>query len=71
MTLPAIREAMAEYRRGDYLVLAGDMNLVAFAAALAARESGGSLGLLRWDGRGERYVALSAQLWEDEGADRG
>lgn len=62
-SLPLIREAMADFAPDDYLVLVGDINLVCWAAALAARATDGAIRLLRWDGRGCRYVALEAQLW--------
>lgn len=62
-SLPTLREAMADFSSDDYLVMVGDMNLVCWAAALAARSTDGAIRLLRWDGRGERYVALEAQLW--------
>ena len=63
-SLPAIRKAMALFKPQDYLLLIGDMNLVAWAGAIAARATDGVLNLLRWDNVDKRYVAFHAKLWE-------
>jgi hypothetical protein len=64
--LPALRDAMDNYRPGDHIVLVGDMDLVVWMSVLAARRTRGAISLLRWDGRLGRYVAKSAQVYDEE-----
>lgn len=52
--------AMKSYRPGDYLLLAGDMDLVCFAAVLAAKNTGGALKLLKWHKNQRRYCEVVA-----------
>lgn len=61
-SLPVLRDKLKDFRPDDYLVLAGDMNLVVYASIIAARLTGGWLNLLRWHPRDRRYVSLQAQI---------
>lgn len=61
--LPFIKEAMKRYKADDYIVAIGDVHLVAWAAALAAKVTGGSISLLKWDSRVTRYNPKRAILW--------
>lgn len=65
--LPVLAREMASFRSIDYLVLAGDWDLVTWAAVLAARATKGKLQLLKWDNRGRCYSPIVAPvgLWED------
>lgn len=64
-SLPTLRAKLADYRPEDYIVLAGDMNLVAYACVIAARVTGGLLNLLRWDPTERRYISLSSSVHGD------
>lgn len=55
-----LRAAMAEFRPWDRLLIAGDMDLLAFAAVLAARAAGGNLTLLKWHTRDRAYEEVKA-----------
>lgn len=55
-----LKEEMAKFRPCDRLLLVGDMDLVAFAAVLAAQATGGKLTLLKWHSRERRYYEVSA-----------
>lgn len=55
-----LRDEMANFRSCDRLLLAGDMDLVVFAAVLAAKATGGKLVLLKWHSRDRRYCEISA-----------
>jgi hypothetical protein len=58
-----IKDKMAGYGLGDYLVPIGSIKLTAIAAALAAHATGGRLDLLMWDHKAQRYEPTSVQLW--------
>lgn len=64
-SLPAIRRHMSTYSEGDCILMAGDMMLVAWATALAAMTSGGSVTLLKWDNRASAYRTVPAKLWTE------
>lgn len=55
-----LRESMSAFRACDRLLLVGDMDLVAFAAVLAAKASNGHLVLLKWHSRERRYYEVEA-----------
>lgn len=63
--LPALECAMRSYTRADYLLVAGDMDLLVWASVLALRNTSGMLNLLRWNNRSRRYECSSAPqgLW--------
>lgn len=56
----ALKAAMARFRSCDRLLIAGDMDLVAFAAVLASKACGGRLTLLKWHGRDRCYHEVAA-----------
>lgn len=56
----ALKAAMARFKPADRLLIAGDMDLIAFAAVLAAKACKGQLTLLKWDGRERRYYEVAA-----------
>lgn len=55
-----LAQAMKHFKPTDYLLLGGDMDLVVFAAVLAAKNTGGKLKLLKWDGRMRKYYEVEA-----------
>lgn len=55
-----LKTEMANFRSCDRLLLVGDMDLVAFAAVLAAKATGGQLTLLKWHSRDRRYFEVVA-----------
>jgi len=67
-SLRYIRPAMADYMPEDFIVAVGDMALVSWAVALAARATDGYVRILRWDGRpsGQKYYATSVELWKEK-----
>lgn len=62
LVLPALRQAMAGYEPHDSIVMLGDIGLVGWAIALAARSTNGLVKTLRW-GRDGRYHPVPVQLW--------
>jgi hypothetical protein len=57
---PELKRVMAEFRPSDRLLIVGDMDLLAFAAVLAAKACDGQLTLLKWDGRLQDYLEVKA-----------
>lgn len=57
---PVLKQFMSDFRPDDRLLIAGDMDLVAFAAVLAAKATGGRLTLLKWHSRDRRYFEVEA-----------
>jgi hypothetical protein len=57
--MPQLKETMAEFTDQDYLLLAGDMDLLVWAAALALRATGGRVKLLKFDNRTRLYEVRS------------
>lgn len=58
--LGALKAAFAGFGTDDYLLLAGDMDLLVWASSLALRRTGGKLNLLRWNNRGCAYRVCRA-----------
>jgi hypothetical protein len=56
VVLPQIREAMRNFNQEDYILLVGDMDLVAWAVALAYKSTGTTVKLLKWSREG-RYMS--------------
>jgi len=56
---------MSQYQEGDFLVIAGDMDLLVWASVLALKASNGKLNLLRWNSRQQVYEVCSAptEIW--------
>jgi len=67
-SLQYIRPAMADFMPEDFIVCVGDMALVSWAVALAARTTDGYVQLLRWDARADnyrgKYYNTSVELWQ-------
>lgn len=66
MSLPLLREHMATYTEQDSLLMVGEMMLVAWAAALGARATGGVVTLLKWDKQQSIYFPNKVTLWKNE-----
>lgn len=58
----ALRERMADYGPEDLLVAVGDPTLIAAAAVIAARVTGGKLRLLKWDRMTSDYILTELSL---------
>ena len=67
--LPVLAQAMGRFRPCDYLVLAGDWDIVVWAAVLAAKATAGKIKLLKWNNRAREYDVIEAPpgLWADPG----
>ena len=57
-----LRERMAGYGADDLLVALGDPSLIAAAAVLAVRATGGLLRMLKWDRLAKDYVLVEVKL---------
>lgn len=55
-----LKAAMARFTPADRLLIAGDMDLVVFAAILAAKACNGALVLLKWSARNRCYFEVAA-----------
>jgi hypothetical protein len=60
--LEALKERMADFTAEDWLVAIGDPSLIAAAACLAARKTGGLLRLLKWDRMTSDYLPTEMKL---------
>ena len=60
--LAALKDAMDEFNATDYLVCVGDPTLIAAAACIAARKTGGKLRLLKWDRMSSDYIAVELSI---------
>lgn len=58
----ALKEQMTNYGPEDYVVAVGDPSLIAAAACIAARKTGGLLRILKWDRQTSQYIAAEAQI---------
>jgi hypothetical protein len=60
-SLRMMRAALNDFSPEDYLAVAGDLHLVAWAAVIAARAQGMDkpLQLLKWDNRYMKYIKFS------------
>lgn len=58
----ALKEQMADYGPEDYVVAVGDPSLIAAAACIASRKTGGLLRILKWDRQTGQYLAVEAQI---------
>jgi len=57
-SLPQIRTALAKFTAQDFIVLLGELDLVAAAAVIASRASGGPVNFLKWDRRAGHYTPI-------------
>ena len=60
--LTALREGMATYTADDWIVAVGDPSLLAAAACIAARKTGGLLRILKWDKMSSDYIAMEMNI---------
>lgn len=58
----ALKDKMSGFTADDYIVAVGDPSLIAAAACIAARKTGGSLKLLKWDRMSSNYISVEMQL---------
>ena len=58
----ALREQMKDYGPDDHIVAVGDPSLIAAAACLAAKKTGGLLRILKWDRLSSSYISVEAQV---------
>ncbi len=66
-SLPRIEEVLADYREGDFIVLVGEMDLVALAVAVALEANEGRVNFLKWDRNNRAYFPQRAKyLCADE-----
>ncbi len=56
--LAALKDGMENFTTEDYLICVGDPSLIAAAACVAARKTGGLLRLLKWDRMTSDYIAV-------------
>ena len=57
-----IKEKMQDYRHEDWLLCVGDPSLIAAAACVAAKTTGGILRLLKWDKRLASYTSTEMKV---------
>ena len=60
--LAALKDGMEPFTAEDYLVCLGDPSLIAAAACIAARKTGGLLRLLKWDRMASDYLAVEMHI---------
>jgi hypothetical protein len=60
--IAAMKESMAEFNDQDWIVALGDPSLIAAAACIATRKTGGILKLLKWDRLASDYIAVEAAI---------
>lgn len=54
----AMRDQMADYADSDALIAVGDPTLIAAAAMIAARKTGGRIRMLKWDRMAGDYITV-------------
>lgn len=62
-SIDTLTEKLADFTGNDYLLLIGHPALIGWAAAIAARKTGGKLNLLQWVDHMRDYVPMRATLW--------
>jgi hypothetical protein len=67
-TADGMVRGLADFTPDDYLLAIGNPAMIAWAAAIAARNCSGRLRVLMWRGRGDdgRYHPTEVTLWTDE-----
>lgn len=60
--IAAMRERMEHFGPTDWLVAVGDPSLIAAAACIAVRKTGGLLRLLKWDRMTSDYIPMEMKL---------
>lgn len=56
----ALREQMKDFSADDYIVAVGDPSLIAAAACIAVKKTGGLLRILKWDRQTSTYIPVEA-----------
>lgn len=64
LTIPAIRDALADYQAEDFLVLVGDANLLIYAGAMILKKFG-RIKMLKWHPPRQRYDVIDATMGGD------
>ena len=57
----AMKDQMRDFTAEDYVVAVGDPSLIAAAAVIATRKSGGLLRILKWDRMRAEYLPVEIQ----------
>ena len=60
--LEALKAGMSDITKDDWLVAVGDPSLIAAAACIASRKTGGILRLLKWDRLTSDYIAAEMTI---------
>lgn len=60
--LEALKTGMTDFAKDDWLVAVGDPSLIAAAACIAIRKTGGVLRLLKWDRLTSDYIAAEMTI---------
>lgn len=58
----AIKEQMDHFSADDYLIGVGDPTLIAAAACIAVRKTGGLLRMLKWDRMAKDYLMVELRV---------
>lgn len=58
----ALREKMADFKPEDSIIAVGDPSLIAIAACIAAKKTGGLLRVLKWDRQTSTYICVEAKI---------
>jgi len=58
----ALRDVMADFTIDDFIVAVGDPSLIATAACLAAKKTGGVLRILKWDRMANNYIPVEINV---------
>ena len=58
----AIKEKMDHFSADDYLIGVGDPTLIAAAACIAVRKTGGLLRMLKWDRMAKDYLMVELRV---------
>lgn len=58
----AIKEKMEHFSADDYLIGVGDPTLIAAAACIAVRKTGGLLRMLKWDRMAKDYLGVEMRV---------
>jgi hypothetical protein len=54
-----LRHSLRDFGPNDYLLLIGNPVLIVLAGSIASSYAGGSINVLQWSGKEQRYLAIS------------
>lgn len=60
--IQVMKERMVDYAMHDLIVAVGDPSLIAAAACIAARRTGGVLRMLKWDRHASDYISVEIKV---------